>query len=49
MLAHALTLAARKRPMSHIAAELGYGSASAFTAMVTRTVGMPPSRFFAEA
>jgi AraC-like DNA-binding protein len=49
LLAHALTLAARKRPMSHIAAELGYASASAFTAMVTRTVGMPPSRFFAEA
>ncbi len=49
LLAHALTLAARGRPMSHIAAELGYASASAFTAMVTRTVGMPPSRFFAEA
>lgn len=47
LLAHALTLAARGRPMSHIAAELGYASASAFTAMVTRTVGMPPSRFFA--
>ena len=49
LLAHALTMAARQRPMSHIAAELGYASASAFTAMVTRTVGMPPSRFFAEA
>ncbi|MBI3349310.1 MAG: helix-turn-helix transcriptional regulator [Burkholderiales bacterium] len=49
LLAHALTLAARGRPMSLIAAELGYASASAFTAMVTRTVGMPPSRFFAEA
>jgi len=49
LLAHALTLAARGRPMSHIATELGYTSASAFTAMVTRTVGMPPSRFFAEA
>jgi len=49
LLSHALTLAARGRPMSHIAAELGYASASAFTAMVTRTVGMPPSRFFAEA
>jgi AraC-like DNA-binding protein len=49
LLAHALTLAARGRPMSHIATELGYASASAFTAMVTRTVGMPPSRFFAEA
>ena len=34
------------RPMQVIAAELGYASASAFTAMVTRTVGMPPSRFF---
>ncbi|MFG6466043.1 AraC family transcriptional regulator [Roseateles sp. BYS87W] len=49
LLAHALTLAARGQPMSHIATELGYASASAFTAMVTRTVGMPPSRFFAEA
>ncbi|MGN6827211.1 AraC family transcriptional regulator [Paucibacter sp. M5-1] len=49
LLAHALSMAARQKPMSHIAAELGYASASAFTAMVTRTVGMPPSRFFAEA
>lgn len=49
LLAHALSLAARQQPMSHIASELGYASASAFTAMVTRTVGMPPSRFFAEA
>lgn len=49
LLAHALSMAARQRPMSHIASELGYASASAFTAMVTRTVGMPPSRFFAEA
>nr|WP_316638789.1 helix-turn-helix transcriptional regulator [uncultured Roseateles sp.] len=49
LLARALSMAARKRPMSHIAAELGYASASAFTAMVTRAVGMPPSRFFAEA
>ena len=49
LLAHALSMAARHKPMSHIATELGYASASAFTAMVTRTVGMPPSRFFAEA
>jgi AraC-like DNA-binding protein len=35
--------------MSHIATELGYNSASAFSAWVTRTVGMPPSKFFAEA
>jgi AraC-like DNA-binding protein len=42
-------MAARRKPMSHIAAELGYASASAFTAMVTRTVGMPPRLFFAQA
>ena len=46
MLAKALSMAARKRPMSHIASELGYASASAFSAMVRRSVGMPPSRFF---
>ncbi len=46
LLARALTLAARGRPMGVIAAELGYASASAFSAMVTRSVGMPPSRFF---
>ena len=49
LLAKALAMAARKRPMSHIANELGYASASAFTAMVRRSVGMPPSRFFAAA
>jgi len=49
LLARALALAARQQPMGLIAAELGYASASAFSAMVTRTVGMPPSRFFAEA
>jgi AraC-like DNA-binding protein len=47
LLARALTLAAKGRSMNLIAAELGYASASAFTAMVTRSVGMPPSRFFA--
>lgn len=46
LLARALTLAARKRPMSEIAAELGYASPSAFSAMVRRSVGAPPSRFF---
>lgn len=46
LLAHALSLAARRVPMATIAAELGYGSASAFTAMVKRSVGAPPSRFF---
>jgi AraC-like DNA-binding protein len=49
LLAKALSMAARKRPMAHIAAELGYASASAFTAMVRRSVGVPPSRFFASA
>jgi len=46
LLAHALTRAARRQPMAQIAAELGYASASAFTAMVKRSVGEPPSRFF---
>lgn len=46
-LAKALALAADKRPMNHIAAELGYASASAFSAMVRRTVGATPSRFLA--
>jgi AraC-like DNA-binding protein len=47
LLARAMLLAARGRPMSHIAAELGYASPSAFSAMVRRAVGAPPSRFFA--
>lgn len=46
LLARALSLAAQKRPMSRIAAELGYASASAFSAMVKRSVGAPPRRFF---
>jgi AraC-like DNA-binding protein/quercetin dioxygenase-like cupin family protein len=49
VLAHALSMAAKKKSMKVIAAELGYASASAFTAMVTRTMGMPPSQFFARA
>lgn len=49
LLAKALSMAAGKRPMAHIAAELGYASASAFSAMVRRSVGEPPSRFFAVA
>jgi AraC-like DNA-binding protein/quercetin dioxygenase-like cupin family protein len=47
LLAKALSLAARKLPMGVIAVELGYASASAFSAMVRRSVGAPPSRFFA--
>ncbi|WP_280155712.1 helix-turn-helix transcriptional regulator [Piscinibacter sp. XHJ-5] len=46
LLARALALAARKLPMATIAAELGYASPSAFSAMVRRSVGAPPSRFF---
>ena len=46
LLAKALALAARKLPMGTIAAELGYASPSAFTAMVRRSVGAPPSEFF---
>jgi AraC-like DNA-binding protein len=47
LLAKALSMAAHKRPVSHIASALGYASASAFSAMVRRSVGMSPSRFFA--
>lgn len=43
LLARALSMAARKLPMSTIATELGYASASAFSAMVKRSVGMSPS------
>ncbi len=49
VLAQALALAAQRRPMGWIAAELGYASPSAFAAMVRRAVGQPPSRFFASA
>jgi AraC-like DNA-binding protein len=45
VLAHAVSLAARGWPIQRIAAELDYGP-SAFSAMVRRTVGMPPARFF---
>lgn len=47
LLAKALSLAARKLPMANIASELGYASPSAFTAMVKRTLGAPPTRLFA--
>ena len=45
-LGHAMTLAARGWPMRLIAAELGYANASAFGAMVRRSVGVSPARFF---
>lgn len=47
LLAHALSLSARRLPMARIASELGYASPSAFSAMVRRTLGAPPTRFFA--
>jgi AraC-like DNA-binding protein len=45
-LAHAAPLVARGYPLSRVAAELGYNSQSAFTAMFRRTFGMSPRRFF---
>jgi AraC-like DNA-binding protein len=42
-----LALAARRTPIGLIAEDLGYASPSAFSAMVRRAVGAPPSRFFA--
>jgi AraC-like DNA-binding protein len=48
LLAHALVLAAQRQPMALIASHLGYASASAFSAMVKRAVGMAPSRFFGQ-
>ena len=48
-LSRALGMAAEGRQMAEIAGELGYASASAFTAMVRRSVGQPPRRFFAAA
>ena len=47
-LAHAAPLVARGWPMSRVAAELGYSSQSAFSAMFKRTFGESPSAFFAE-
>ena len=49
LLAKAVAMAAHKHPMKRIAADLGYASASAFTAMVKSSVGMPPARFFGSA
>ena len=45
VLDHAVSLDAGNMPVQQIAAELGYGH-SAFSAMVRRTVGMPPAQFF---
>ena len=45
VLAHALPLLARGVPISRVAAESGYASESAFTAMFKAAMGQPPSRF----
>lgn len=46
-LAHAAALIARGMPMSQVAAELGYASQSAFSAMFKKTFGQSPTSFFA--
>lgn len=46
-LAHAAPLIARGMPLSSVAAELGYASQSAFSAMFKKTFGQSPSVFFA--
>jgi AraC-like DNA-binding protein len=45
-LAHAAPLIASGMPLSRVAAELGYASQSAFSAMVKKTFGQSPSSFF---
>ena len=45
-LAHAAPLIARGVPLSQVAAELGYASQSAFSAMFKKTFGNSPSAFF---
>ena len=45
-LAHAAPMIARGRPLSQVAAELGYASQSAFSAMFKKTFGQSPSAFF---
>ncbi|MHA4866638.1 AraC family transcriptional regulator [Duganella sp. PWIR1] len=45
-LAHAAPLISRGMPLSQVAAELGYASQSAFSAMFRKTFGCSPSTFF---
>jgi AraC-like DNA-binding protein/mannose-6-phosphate isomerase-like protein (cupin superfamily) len=47
-LAHAAPLIASGRPLSQVAAELGYTSQSAFSAMFKKTFGQSPSAFFSK-
>jgi AraC-like DNA-binding protein len=46
-LLEALTRLGRGEPVTRVAVELGYGSASAFTAAFRRVLGAPPSRYLA--
>jgi AraC-like DNA-binding protein len=46
-LAHAAPMITRGMPLSQVAAELGYTSQSAFSAMFKKTFGQSPSAFFA--
>lgn len=45
VLAQALAMMARGQPLAHIAADLGYDSASAFSAMFRKRYGESPSQF----
>lgn len=47
-LAHAAPLITRGVPLSQVAAQLGYASQSAFSAMFKKTFGSTPTAFFAE-
>lgn len=47
-LAHAAPMIARGMPLSLVAAELGYASQSAFSAMFRKAFGQSPSTFFAQ-
>jgi AraC-like DNA-binding protein len=49
LLLHALALLAAEEPVGHVAAELGYSSASAFIVMFRRELGETPARYLAGA
>lgn len=47
-LVHAVTLLARGTPVTAVASGVGYDTPSAFTAMFRRTLGAPPTAYFAD-
>lgn len=47
-LVHAVTLLARGTPVTAVAGAVGYDTPSAFTAMFHRTLGTPPTTYFAD-